>query len=166
MTTAPQRRYQITLVEHIPDGSTKERFHGDCEAYTFAVTTTIRGELRVFPNHDGPIQQRRTALQPLTAYIKTTIGIGRGANALRPRRTERGTPCSRCRPARSPRRPLEAIGRASARKLTIARSLLRCDVSARAPALSGLIGGVREGADIGVPGRPVNVSDLAVQCRG
>jgi hypothetical protein len=78
MTTSTQRQYQLTLIEHLPDGTTKERFHGNCEAYTLAVTTTIRGELRVFTDHDGPIQQRRTALQALTTHIKATIGIGRG----------------------------------------------------------------------------------------
>lgn len=78
MTANAGRRYQLTLIEHQPDGSIKERFHGDCEAYTLAVTTTVRGELRIFTDHDGPIQQRRTALQALTTHIKTTIGIGRG----------------------------------------------------------------------------------------
>jgi len=78
LNTPSARRYQLTLVEHLPDGSIKERFHGDCEAYTLAVTTTVGGELRVFTDHDGPPQQRRTALQALTAHIKTTIGIGRG----------------------------------------------------------------------------------------
>ena len=78
MSTPVQRPYQLTLIEHLPNGTTKERFHGDCEAYTLAVTTTARGELRVFTDHDGPIQQRQTALQALTAHIKATIGIGRG----------------------------------------------------------------------------------------
>ena len=78
MTTPSQRRYQLTLIEHLPDGRTKERFHGDCEAYAIAVTTTVRDELRVFTDHDGPIQQRRTALQALTDHIKATVGIGRG----------------------------------------------------------------------------------------
>ena len=76
MTTPTARRYQLTLIEHLPDGTTKERLHGDCEAYTLAVTTTVRGELRVFTDHDGPTQQCRTALQALTAHITATIGTG------------------------------------------------------------------------------------------
>jgi hypothetical protein len=66
-------RYRITVVELLPDGTSKERFHGDCDAYLLAVTATLGDQLRVFTDHDGPQQQRHTALDALTTHVKTTI---------------------------------------------------------------------------------------------
>jgi|GEM_PF-3486376 len=74
MSPAKLSRYRVTLVELLPDGTTKERFQGDCDAYLLAVVAAIRGELRAFTDHDGPAQQRRTALDALTTHVKATIG--------------------------------------------------------------------------------------------
>lgn len=72
MTTNPSR-YRITVVELRPDGTSKERFHGDCDAYLLAVTTTVRDQLRVLTDHDGPTAQRQTALEALITHVRATI---------------------------------------------------------------------------------------------
>lgn len=70
--------YRITVIEILPDGTSKERFHGDCDAYVLAVAKTISsGELRLFTDHDGPIHHRRTVLAALTTHVRATIGLGR-----------------------------------------------------------------------------------------
>jgi hypothetical protein len=69
-----QSRYRVTLVELRPDGTTEERFHGDCDAYPLAVVAAVGDELRVYTSHDGPVKQRQTALQALTAHVKATTG--------------------------------------------------------------------------------------------
>lgn len=77
MSPQPPSRYRITLVEIRPDGTTKDRIEGTCEAYIVAITQHAGGELRVLTDHDGPVTQRRNALQALTAHIRATIGLKR-----------------------------------------------------------------------------------------
>jgi hypothetical protein len=76
--SAPVSTWRITVVEISADGSTRERFCGDCDAYLLAVAKTVSGgQLRLFTDHDGPINQRRTALKSLSTHIRATIGLGR-----------------------------------------------------------------------------------------
>lgn len=70
-------RFRVTLHEVRPDGTTKERLSGDCSAYVVAITEERNGNLRVFTDHDGPVRQRRRAIQSLMAHIQATIGLGR-----------------------------------------------------------------------------------------
>lgn len=65
MTDEPARRYRITLSEFLPDGTLKVRIEGNCSAYVFAVTEDRTGDLRVLTDHDGHVDQRRTALNSL-----------------------------------------------------------------------------------------------------
>lgn len=74
-TDAP--RYEITLVEHSPDGSTKELVAGTCSAFVLAICAETRGELGILTLHEGPTSQRRKATSSLTQHIRATIGLGR-----------------------------------------------------------------------------------------
>ena len=74
-TDAP--RYQIPLVEHSPDGSTKELVGGTCSAFVLAICAQTKGELRILTLHEGPTSQRRKAIRSLTQHIRATIGLGR-----------------------------------------------------------------------------------------
>ncbi|MHB1533136.1 MAG: hypothetical protein ACYC1D_00700 [Acidimicrobiales bacterium] len=77
MTLSASTPYRIVVSELTPDGTVKERIAGDCSAYLVTITAEINGELRILTDHDGPSDQRRTALASLTAHIKATIGLGR-----------------------------------------------------------------------------------------
>jgi len=57
-----------------PEPSIKERVAGDCSSYLVAITAQVGGELRISTDHDGPPDQRNTALASLTAHVKTIIG--------------------------------------------------------------------------------------------
>ncbi len=45
-------RFHVTLSEVRPDGTTKERFDGTCDAYVLAVAQEHNDELRIFTDHD------------------------------------------------------------------------------------------------------------------
>jgi hypothetical protein len=75
--TADERRYEITLVEHTPDGTTKELVAGRCSAFVLSICADVNGELRVLTVHEGPTSQRRRAITALTEHIRATIGLGR-----------------------------------------------------------------------------------------
>jgi hypothetical protein len=77
LTAEPTGRYRITLSEFNPDGTLTVRIEGNCSAFVVALTEDRTHNLRVLTDHDGPIEQRRTALTALTTHIKTTIGLGR-----------------------------------------------------------------------------------------
>ncbi len=77
MSSEPAVQYRITLVEIGLDGSTKELIAGTCSAYVLAICKDLNAELRVLTDHDGPTQQRRTAIRSLTEHIRATIGLGR-----------------------------------------------------------------------------------------
>ncbi len=74
---ADERRYEITLIEHTPDGTTKELVAGRCSAFVLAICAEINGELRVLTLHEGPTGQRRKAITTLTEHIRATVGLGR-----------------------------------------------------------------------------------------
>ena len=74
--TTDQRPYEITVVEHAPDGTTKELVAGRCSAFVLAICADIRGELRILTAHEGPVSQRRKAIRSLTAHLRATIGLG------------------------------------------------------------------------------------------
>jgi hypothetical protein len=46
-------RYRLSVVELLADGTTKERFGGDCDSYVLAVAASVCRELRIFTDHDG-----------------------------------------------------------------------------------------------------------------
>lgn len=75
--TGDDRRYEITVIEHAPDGTTKELLGGRCSAFVLAVCADINGELRVLTMHEGPTGQRRMAIKSLTEHMRSTIGLGR-----------------------------------------------------------------------------------------
>jgi hypothetical protein len=75
--SAAERRYEITLVEHTPEGGTKELVAGRCSAFVLAICADVNGELRVLTLHEGPTGQRRKAISALTEHIRATIGLGR-----------------------------------------------------------------------------------------
>lgn len=75
--TADERRYEITLIEHTPEGTTKELVAGRCSAFVLAICADINSELRVLTMHEGPTSQRRKAIRALTEHIRATIGLGR-----------------------------------------------------------------------------------------
>ena len=77
MSAEPDRRYRIALSEFRPDGTLKVRIEGNCSAFVLAITEDRTGELRVLTDHDGPANQRRTALRSLTEHIRVTIGLKR-----------------------------------------------------------------------------------------
>ena len=77
MSPTASTRYHVHVNEIHPDGTTKERFDGTCDAYVLAVAQERNGELRVFTDHDGPVRQRRRAIQSLMAHVRATIGLGR-----------------------------------------------------------------------------------------
>lgn len=73
----PALPYEITLLEHRPDGTTRELFAGRASAFVIAVCAEVGGELRIFTHHEGPTPQRRRAIWSLTEHIRATIGLGR-----------------------------------------------------------------------------------------
>ncbi len=75
--SADERRYEITLVEHTPEGGTKELLAGRCSAFVLAICADVNGELRLLTLHEGPTGQRRKAISALTEHIRATIGLGR-----------------------------------------------------------------------------------------
>ena len=77
MSPTASTRYHVHVNEIHPDGTTKERFDGTCDAYVLAVAQERNGELRVFTDHDGPVRQQRRAIQSLMAHVRATIGLGR-----------------------------------------------------------------------------------------
>jgi hypothetical protein len=77
VSPSPPGRYRITLAEIHRDGTTRQLVEGICSAYILAITDDGHGELRVLTDHDGPADQRRRALESLTAHIRSTIGLGR-----------------------------------------------------------------------------------------
>ena len=72
--TQPPGRWRVTLAEYEQDGTLKVRLEGNCSAFVLAVCEDRDGPLRVLTDHDGPPDQRRTALQALRDHIQTTIG--------------------------------------------------------------------------------------------
>jgi len=70
-TSAP---YRIVISELRPEPSIKERVAGDCSSYLVAITAHVVGEQHIFTDHDGPPDQRNTALASLTAHAKPIIG--------------------------------------------------------------------------------------------
>jgi len=66
--------YRIVISELRPEPSIKEPAAGDCSSNLVAITAQVGGELRIFTDHDGPPDQRNTALASLTAHAKTIIG--------------------------------------------------------------------------------------------
>jgi hypothetical protein len=70
-------RYHVNESEILPDGTAKERFDGTCDAYVVGVAQERSGQLRFFTDHDGPVRQRRRAIQSLMTYIRATTGLGR-----------------------------------------------------------------------------------------
>jgi hypothetical protein len=77
MSPTVPSRFHVNLQEIRPDGTTKERFDGICDAYVLGVAQEHNGELRVFTDHDGPTRQRRRAIQSLMTHVRATIGLGR-----------------------------------------------------------------------------------------
>jgi hypothetical protein len=77
MSPDDDRRYEVTVLEHAADGSTKELVGGRCRAFVLAICAEVRGELRVLTVHEGPTSQRRKAIRSLTEHIRATIGLGR-----------------------------------------------------------------------------------------
>lgn len=77
MTPTASSRYHVNVSEVRPDGTTKERFDGTCDAYVLGVAQERNGELRVFTDHDGSVRHRRRAVQSLVAHVRATIGLGR-----------------------------------------------------------------------------------------
>ncbi|MGH8979951.1 MAG: hypothetical protein ACRDWE_02865 [Acidimicrobiales bacterium] len=77
MSEKTPARFRITVHEVRPDGSTKERLSGECSAYVVAISEDRNDNLRVFTDHDGPVRQRRRAIQSLMAHVQATIGLGR-----------------------------------------------------------------------------------------
>lgn len=75
--SSDERRYEITLIEHTPDGTTRELLAGRCSAFVLAICADVNGELRVLTLHEGPTRQRRKAITALTEHIRATIGLGR-----------------------------------------------------------------------------------------
>lgn len=75
--TGDARRYEITVIENAPDGTTKELLGGRYSAFVVAICADINGELRVLTMHEGPPSQRQTAIGSLTEHIRATIGLGR-----------------------------------------------------------------------------------------
>jgi hypothetical protein len=59
MNPAAARPYEITLLEHRPDGTTRELFAGRASAFVIAVCAAIGGELRIFTHHEGPAEPQR-----------------------------------------------------------------------------------------------------------
>jgi hypothetical protein len=78
MSARPAGRYRITLSEFQPDGTLKVRIEGNCSAFVVALTEDRAENLRILADHDGPIEQRRTALKALISHIKATVGLVRG----------------------------------------------------------------------------------------
>ncbi len=62
--SAAERRYEITLVEHTPEGGAKELVAGRCSAFVLAICADVNGELRVLTLHEGPTGQRRRPSAP------------------------------------------------------------------------------------------------------
>jgi ureidoglycolate hydrolase len=77
MSAPSARPYEISLVEHHPEGTTTELFAGRASAFVIAVCAEAGGELRIFTDHGGPTSQRRRAIRSLTEHIRKTIGLGR-----------------------------------------------------------------------------------------
>lgn len=77
MTLSASNPYRVVVSEMTPDGTIKERIAGDCSGYLIAITAEISGELRILTDHDGPVPQRRKALQSLTAHLRSAVGAGR-----------------------------------------------------------------------------------------
>jgi hypothetical protein len=103
-------RYRVSLIELRPDGTTKERFSGDGDAYLLAVVATVGDQLRVCTDHDGPAEQRHTALEALITHLRATMGRGGHANALaHARRLVRQLRASELVAIRVPTRQEEAV---------------------------------------------------------
>jgi len=77
MSATAARPYEITLLEHRSDGTTRELFAGTASAFVIAVCAQVGGELRIFTDHEGPTSQRRRAIRSLTEHVRATIGLGR-----------------------------------------------------------------------------------------
>lgn len=73
-TNGTSTPYWIVLSELSPEGTVKERIAGECSAYLVAITADVNGELRILTDHDGPPDQRKKALDSLTAHVKAIIG--------------------------------------------------------------------------------------------
>ena len=54
MSTDDDRRYELTVLEHADDGSTKELTGGRSSAVVLAICAEVRGEPRVLTLHGGP----------------------------------------------------------------------------------------------------------------
>jgi hypothetical protein len=66
MTDNYDRRYEITVVEHATDGSTRELVGGRCSALVLATCADVKGELRILIVYGGPTTQSRKAIRSLT----------------------------------------------------------------------------------------------------
>jgi hypothetical protein len=73
MSPPPARRWRITVTEWHDDGTQHVRLEGNCSAFVLAVCDDRTGDLRVLTDHDGPAQQRRTALTALSEHVRATI---------------------------------------------------------------------------------------------
>ncbi|HET7486663.1 MAG TPA: hypothetical protein VFJ85_01955 [Acidimicrobiales bacterium] len=72
-----ERPYEVTVIEHAADGTTKELVGGRCSAFVLAICADVNGELRLLTLHEGPTGQRRKAISALSEHIRATIGLGR-----------------------------------------------------------------------------------------
>lgn len=77
MSSSSPSRYRITLSEVHPDGTQRPLVDGTCSAFLLAMSGDRDAELRVLTDHDGPVSQRKTMLESLTAHVRATIGLER-----------------------------------------------------------------------------------------
>lgn len=69
-----ERPYEVSVIEHAADGTTKELVAGRCSAFVLAICADVNGELRVLTVHEGPTGQRRRAIGALSEHLGATIG--------------------------------------------------------------------------------------------
>ena len=69
-----ERPYEVTVIEHAADGTTKELVAGRCSAFVLAICADANGELRVLTVHEGPTGQRQRAIDALSEHVRSTIG--------------------------------------------------------------------------------------------
>lgn len=69
-----ERPYEVSVIEHAADGTTKELVAGRCSAFVLAICADVNGELRVLTVHEGPTGQRRRAIGALSEHVRATIG--------------------------------------------------------------------------------------------
>lgn len=72
-----ERPYEVTVIEHAPDGTTKELVAGRCSAFVLAICADVNGELRILTLHEGPTAERQRAIRALSEHVRATIGLGR-----------------------------------------------------------------------------------------